>query len=199
MNKLVHAIFLTLSLPACAEQAVDCSVFDEQAKSKYILPFQKGESYKVEVATGHYRASNGGVGLYAVDFNMPIGTTIVAARAGEVVAVREQFEDWNGKDLAENFVFIKHADGTVARYFHLNHLGALVEEGEQVKQGQIIAKSGNTGQSGGPHLHFDVQTCGPNLPPHYNQKPCGQTLPVVFKNTKPHQCGTEAGNVYKAI
>ncbi|WP_267894217.1 hypothetical protein [Pseudoalteromonas sp. T1lg24] len=42
MNKLVHAILLTLSLSACAEQAVDCSVFEEQAKSKYILPFKKG-------------------------------------------------------------------------------------------------------------------------------------------------------------
>ena len=199
MNKLGTALFLIASLSACAEQPIDCSVFTEQNITGYILPFQKGASYKVEVSTGHYRKSNSGVGLYAVDFNMPIGTTIVAARAGKVVAVRDKFKDWNGKDLAENYVFIEHQDGTIARYFHLTHNGALVSEGERVTQGQIIAKSGNTGQSGGPHLHFDVQKCGPNLPPNYNKLPCGQTLPVIFKNTTPHQCGLEAGKTYKAL
>ncbi len=199
MKKFGSALLLTASLSACAEQNLDCSVFDEQAKSLYVLPYQKGESYKVEVSTGHYRKSNGGVGLYAVDFNMPIGTTIVASRAGKVVAVREQFKDWNGKDLAENYIFIKHQDGTVARYFHLTHDGALVSEGDFVSQGQVIAKSGNTGQSGGPHLHFDVQSCGPNLPPNYNKMPCGQTLPIVFKNTSAHQCGMQAGEKYRAI
>jgi len=199
MNKLGTALLLIASLSACAEQPLDCSVFSEQNSADYILPFQKGASFKVEVSTGHYRKSNGGVGLYAVDFNMPIGTTIVAARAGKVVAVRDEFEDWNGKDLAENYVFIEHQDGTIARYFHLTHNGALVSEGEHVTQGQVIAKSGNTGQSGGPHLHFDVQKCGPNLPPNYNKMPCGQTLPVMFKNTSAHQCGLEAGKTYKAL
>jgi murein DD-endopeptidase MepM/ murein hydrolase activator NlpD len=58
-----------------------------------------------------------------------------------------------------------------------------------VLQGDMIARSGNSGQSPFPHLHFDVQMCGLNLPPNYNQLPCGQTLPVTFRNTSRHTCG----------
>ena len=143
-------------------------------------------------------AGNGGVGLYAVDFRMPIGRLVVAARAGMVVAARDSFPDGNGVDLAENFVFVRHGDGTVARYFHLTRGGALVRVGERVRQGQPVGRSGDTGQSAGPHLHFDVQACGPNLPPHYNRLPCGRTVPVVFRNTTPHLCGLRAGVTYRA-
>lgn len=177
---------------------VDCSVYSDQNKSPYILPYEVGKSYEVWRTTSHYTRGNGGVGLYAIDFRMPIGTPVVAARSGIVVAARGEFYDNNGEDLHENFVFIKHADATVARYFHLTHNGALVKVGDQVKQGQGIGLSGNTGQSAGPHLHFDVQKCGPNLPPNYNQLPCGQTLPVIFKNTRAHACGLIPGESYVA-
>lgn len=129
---------------------------------------------------------------------MPIGTRICAARGGDVVAVRDTFEDGNGVDLEENFVFVRHDDGTIARYFHLTRAGALVEIGQRVRQSDVIGLSGNTGKSNGPHLHFDVQLCGPNLPPSYNQLPCGQTLPLTFRNTDPHPCGLEPGKRYLA-
>ncbi|MEO5721363.1 MAG: hypothetical protein ABIR71_07835, partial [Chthoniobacterales bacterium] len=58
---------------------------------------------------------------------------------------------------------------------------------------------GNSGQSGGPHLHFDVQKCGPNLPPNYNQAPCGQTLPVTFRDTGAHPCGLTPNESYRAL
>jgi murein DD-endopeptidase MepM/ murein hydrolase activator NlpD len=177
---------------------VDCAQYTAQPTSPYILPYQVGESFEVWRTTSHYTPGNRGVGLYAIDFQMPIGTKIVAARAGVVVAARGEFYDGNGEDLKENFVFIKHDDGSVARYFHLTHDGALVKAGDQVKQGDVIGLSGNTGQTTGPHLHFDVQKCGPNLPPNYNQLPCGQTLPVTFRNTKPHACGLVPGESYKA-
>jgi len=198
-NALLVAGLMTISAVACSQPQVNCQLYPLQHRSAYVLPFTIGESYKVEVSTGHYRAANNGVGLYAIDFNMPIGSKIVAARSGEVVAVREQFADWNGKDLEENYIFIRHSDGTVARYFHLTQNGALVAEGDKVNAGDVIGLSGNTGQSGGPHLHFDVQQCGPNLPPHYNRLPCGQTIPVSFKNTAPHQCGLKAGETYTAL
>jgi murein DD-endopeptidase MepM/ murein hydrolase activator NlpD len=178
---------------------IDCSVYQQQESSKYILPYQVGEAYKVEVSTGHYRKANGGVGLYAIDFNMPIGTTIVAARDGKVVSLEEENKDWNGKDLAENYIFIQHEDGTVARYFHLTQQGALATVGDYVKAGDVIGKSSNTGQSGGPHLHFDVQKCGPNLHPNYNKMPCAQTLPVTFSNTTTLECGVIDGNKYTAF
>lgn len=145
-----------------------------------------------------YVRGNKGVGINGIDIRMPVGTTIVAARAGIVVAVQEGYPDNNGVDLQENYVFIKHNDGTMARYFHLTRQGALVEVGDSVQQGDVIARSGNSGDSAEPHLHFDVQVCGINLPPNYNQLPCGQTLPVTFRNTSPHACGLTPGKSYTA-
>ena len=52
---------------------------------------------------------------------------------------------------------IKHADDTFGVYWHMKHNGVLVKVGDKVKQGDDIARSGNTGNSSGPHLHFDVR------------------------------------------
>jgi murein DD-endopeptidase MepM/ murein hydrolase activator NlpD len=175
-----------------------CAAYPPQQTSPYVLPWRAGESHIVWRTRAHYTRGNGGVGLYAIDFEMPIGTPIVAARSGVVVAVRDTFPDGNNEDLKENFVFVRHADGTVARYFHLTRGGARVALGDSVRQGEVIALSGNSGQTTGPHLHFDVQTCGPNLPPNYNRLPCGQTVPVTFRNTRSHPCGLVPGEWYAA-
>lgn len=97
---------------------------------------------------------------YAVDFAMPIGTDIVAARAGMVFAVAStNFR--SGLDIetdgpAANVVRILHDDGTYAIYAHLNTNSIRVKPGDYVEHGQYIADSGNTGFSSGPHLHFAV-------------------------------------------
>jgi murein DD-endopeptidase MepM/ murein hydrolase activator NlpD len=161
--------------------------------SPYILPIEPGVSFPVWRTTSHFTPGNGGVGLYAIDIGMPIGTPLVAVRSGVVVAARDHFRDGNDRDLEENFVMVRHADGTVARYIHLMHRGARVSVGDAVRQGQRIALSGNSGQTGGPHLHFDVQRCGPNLPPGYNTLPCGQTVPVTFRNAGANPCGLVPG------
>jgi murein DD-endopeptidase MepM/ murein hydrolase activator NlpD len=176
----------------------DCSQYPAQESSRYVLPYSVGSSHVVWRTTAHFARGNGGVGLYAIDFEMPIGTSVIAARAGEVVAVRDHYADGNGRDLEENFVFIRHEDGSIGRYFHLTRAGALVRLGARIQQGDLVARSGNTGQSAGPHLHFDVQRCGPNLPPEYNLLPCGQTLPLTFRNTAPHPCGLVPGLRYLA-
>ncbi len=198
-KNFVSMLLLAISQNACAKPEVDCSVFPEQAASLYVLPYEVGQAWDIYATTEHYRKENQGVGTYAIDFVMPIGTKVVAARDGVVVSARASFKDGNNEDLKENYVFIKHSDGTIARYFHLTYNGVLVKQGEQVKAGQVIALSGNTGQSGGPHLHFDVQQCGPNLPPSYNKLPCGQTVPLTFKNTKAHSCGLKTGEKYTAL
>jgi murein DD-endopeptidase MepM/ murein hydrolase activator NlpD len=110
----------------------------------------------------------------------------------------ERFSDSDHADFHENWVMVRHDDGTVARYIHLTQNGALVELGDRVVRGQAIGLSGNSGASTGPHLHFDVQACGPNLPPGYNRPPCGQTQPVSFSNTTAHKCGLEPGRTYRA-
>jgi murein DD-endopeptidase MepM/ murein hydrolase activator NlpD len=96
---------------------------------------------------------------YAIDIGMPIGTGIRAARGGEVVSVQDSFGE-GGNSTAyrsqTNSLYIMHDDGTFGVYAHLRKGSALVRPGQRVQSGQIIAQSGNTGYSTGPHLHFAV-------------------------------------------
>jgi murein DD-endopeptidase MepM/ murein hydrolase activator NlpD len=204
---MVVAVTLLATVSSAASAARSCrpdpdgpeldpAVFVAAAASPYILPFEIGTARLVWRTSSHFNPGNRGVGLYAIDFDMPIGTPLVAARAGKVVAVQDRFVDGNDRDLEENFVMIQHDDGSVARYIHLQQGGVLVAQGDDVRQGQRVARSGNSGQTGGPHLHFDVQTCGPNLPPHYNALPCGMTLPLSFRNAGAQVCGLVPGRRY---
>jgi murein DD-endopeptidase MepM/ murein hydrolase activator NlpD len=90
---------------------------------------------------------------------MKRGTTVLAARGGVVIRVKEDGNKggWNRKYRPYgNNIIIEHADGSRAGYWHLQHNGALVHVGDTVKQGQPIAKSGKTGYAFTPHLHFLV-------------------------------------------
>ncbi|BDI33728.1 hypothetical protein CCAX7_57790 [Capsulimonas corticalis] len=104
----------------------------------------------------HYRGSQN---EYAIDWAMPTGTVVRAARAGVVVAVRSD-SDRGGAALSfandANYVIVKHSDGTFGEYFHLELHGVLVALGQRVAVGQPLALSGSTGHSTEPHLHFDV-------------------------------------------
>ena len=55
-----------------------------------------------------------------------------------------------------NFIVILHSDGTTGEYFHLAQGSSVVRAGERVVRGQLIARSGNTGFTTVPHLHFGV-------------------------------------------
>jgi murein DD-endopeptidase MepM/ murein hydrolase activator NlpD len=98
---------------------------------------------------------------YAVDFGVPVGTPVVAARGGIVMDSARNFHR-NGDDLNRdgpraNYVRILHDDGSMAIYAHLDYRGVTVQDGQRVRAGQLIGRSGNTGYSTGPHLHFAVQ------------------------------------------
>lgn len=140
---------------------------------EYLLPYPVGDSARL-IQGNHGPWGHSGALAWAYDFQMAIGSPVVAARAGVVVAVVEGYEDGNRTPGQENFVFVRHADSTYARYYHLTRDGALVEAGQAVEAGQVIAKSGNTGASAGPHLHFDVTARCPEWG-------C-QTIPIRFRN-----------------
>lgn len=98
---------------------------------------------------------------YAIDIAVDEGTPVLAARAGVVMQVEDEFEG-AGLDLEKfgaraNHVRVLHEDGTMAVYAHLQPDSVLVRPGRRVAVGQRLGASGNTGYSTGPHLHFAVQ------------------------------------------
>ena len=93
---------------------------------------------------------------HGIDIAVNTGTEVRAAAAGRV-----SFAGWNG-DYGY-LVVINHGDGVETRYAHNSRL--LVSAGQYVTRGQVIARSGNTGNSTGPHVHFEIRFRGKSVNP----------------------------------
>ncbi len=122
----------------------------------YNLPFKKGKSYRVDQGYGGAFSHQN---QFALDFNLKEGDEIFAAREGTVTEIVENFnQHCSSAECAKmnNKIIIMHSDGTFAEYAHLQQYGVEVNLGDQIKKGQFIGYSGNTGFSKGPHLHFSV-------------------------------------------
>ena len=91
-----------------------------------------------------------------LDIAVPEGTEVVAVKSGRVTEVRTSAT--YGKLLR-----FETTDGYTILYAHLSEI--LVKKGEKIKQGQVVAKSGNTGLSTGPHLHYGIYRDGKLLNP----------------------------------
>jgi murein DD-endopeptidase MepM/ murein hydrolase activator NlpD len=126
----------------------------------YQLPFDAARIQVSQAPRGRFSHTDA-ENRDAIDFALPEGTPVLAARAGTVMQVQAGFQG-NGQDREHdlgraNLVRVLHEDGSMAVYAHLKHNGALVRQGQQVQAGQRIGLSGNTGFSAAPHLHFAVQ------------------------------------------
>lgn len=142
--------------------------------SVYHYPYSPDQYFRVVQGFGGWY-SHRGASRFAVDFAMPVGTPIYAARAGTVIDLQQKNSRGGpSRKYAEyaNYIIILHEDGTTGEYFHLKQNGVTVSLGEKVKAGQKIGYSGNTGFSSLPHLHFAV----------YRAKPFGkfESLPFEF-------------------
>ncbi|MBL4669207.1 MAG: M23 family metallopeptidase [Flavobacteriales bacterium] len=136
-------------------------VFNGKHDDRYIytIPYQEGKKYSLDQGYGgnfsHFMKGK----THALDFTMPEGTLICAAREGLVIFVKDD-SNKRGKTIKYqafgNYITIYHKDGSLANYFHLQKKGSKVKVGDKVSAGQVIALSGNTGWSSGPHLHFQV-------------------------------------------
>ena len=158
----------------------------------YELPFASGSAYRVTQGY-HGTYSHTGPEEFAIDWKMPAGTPIHAARDGIVAKVKDDsdkggpFREFEG---AANYILIKHADGTLANYAHLQKDGSLVKVGQRVRAGDQIGWSGNTGFSTGAHLHFSV----------FKTKSGSEreSLPVLFSTDQGRGVTLAEGRTYRS-
>lgn len=124
----------------------------------YRLPYAAGVTYRVLQGYGGAYSHRGEL-HYAIDFDLPEGTPVHAARGGLVVGTRADSTAGGAspsfKDQA-NYVRVRHADATIGEYLHLRPGGVSVRRGQQVGTGELLGYSGNTGYSTRAHLHFHV-------------------------------------------
>lgn len=138
--------------------AIDLGSDETQPDSDVLYSMPFGGNAPRQLIGGYGSATHLEANFYALDFAMPEGTPVLAARSGVVVDVQDGFHRGGMRpELLEraNLVAIAHADGTLASYGHLR-AGIEVAEGDTVGRGQLIGFSGSTGFSAQPHLHFHV-------------------------------------------
>ncbi|MBS2010938.1 MAG: M23 family metallopeptidase [Cyanobacteria bacterium SZAS TMP-1] len=146
----------------------------------YSLPYPP--SRHCEIGQSYFGTKSHQAGTadqYAVDITMPVGTPVLAARAGTVIAYRDDSNSGgNSESFKEccNYIHIKHDDGTYAAYVHLKQGGVAVRLGQPVNAGTIIGYSGQTGWATCPHLHFMIYRVG--------NPPQVQTIPFRMATPK---------------
>lgn len=119
-------------------------------------PFIKPLDSVITSPYGGARVFNNTIKSYhgGTDFRAQIGTGIKASNDGKVALVQDRY-------LSGKTIVIDHGEGLYSLYFHLSEFQ--VKQGEKVKQGQVIAKSGDTGRVSGAHLHFGIVINGTNV------------------------------------
>ncbi len=134
---------------------------EHRPEQPYRLPFALATTYPVSQAFPDTITHTDPSSTYAIDFVMPIGTGVYAARSGVVIEVASDFFeaglDPNVNGPRANMVRVLHDDGTMSLYAHLSWNSIRVVPGQRVARGEYLADSGNTGFTTGPHLHFVVQ------------------------------------------
>ena len=150
---------LSVAGPAVHKESISLLPLSERSNIPALFPLP--EKFRENVTWGYNKEAIHPMSKkrsvhQGVDIAAPEGTPVYAAASGKV-KIAEERGAW-GK-----LVILEHSDGFSTHYAHLN--GYDVKEGDQVTKGQIIGKVGNTGQSTGPHLHYEVRKEGTHLNP----------------------------------
>jgi murein DD-endopeptidase MepM/ murein hydrolase activator NlpD len=154
MRNLLIAIAGTVAVSSAHAQTAE-----HDATAVYALPFKSGIYVRVVMGYDDPQAHEGDQ-RFAIDFAVPIGTEVRAARDGVVAGtgtIPSDVSDEPGTTRGD-YVWVRHSDGTVASYLHLRHDGAAVKVGHAVKSGQLLGYSGCTGHCSAGLLHFHVAT-----------------------------------------
>ena len=137
-----------------------CVTAGQVPDTLYRLPYLEGSAHTISQAPGGFMTTHTTrESRHAIDFRMPEGTPVAAARGGVVIEAEWRHVAGARRGAlraAGNLVRIRHADGSMGTYAHLMHVGVSVEPGEELQAGRIVGYSGSTGYSSAPHLHFAV-------------------------------------------
>ena len=128
---------------------------------RYAMPFG-GEHPRVLTQGVQGARTPQGEFPHAFDFAMPVGTPVLAARAGYGMQVVDRHGPGGSDPVLlnrANVVLVGHEDGSIAQYSHLSR-DIRVRRGQRVDVGDELARSGNSGYSHGPQLHFAVSVLG---------------------------------------
>ncbi len=148
-----HILTVTLTVTDLAE-LIDGSITDDQREHyEALMETGGGRQYawRPDPFTGESEYHNG------IDIGVPVGTPIIAAHKGVVTQAV-----W-GTTGYGRYITIADDNGVSTRYAHCDTLLAAV--GQEVEQGAVIATSGSTGRSTGPHLHYEVMLDGVQVNP----------------------------------
>lgn len=149
-------------LSTCVQAWEDETRWMLEGEYIYALPYACNDGQGHTILQGYGgKYSHQGRSRYSLDFMMRSDTPVHAARGGKVQQATEKFSVGGTDNKLRNkanLVRIEHKDATYTEYLHLAHEGVVVAQGDWVVRGQLIAYSGMTGYTSGPHLHFDVTT-----------------------------------------
>lgn len=168
-------------------QSADLDRTDIAGSLKLLLPFPSESSYAVLQGYDGTFSHNEACHNEALDFDLPEGSDITAAAAGRVIAIKED-SDTGGASLDyandANYVMIDHGGGYYSTSLHLCLNCVDVAAGDVVAQGQIIGRSGNTGYSTAPHLHFEMRQWSDNCSASYGFYDVSETggIPLQSKS-----------------
>lgn len=133
----------------------------EPKRYDYLRPFSENANTFISQGFHGQASHHDALNAYAIDFALLLGTPVMAARNGIVMEVIDGNPDSGGSRASDleraNLIRIVHDDDSMAVYGHLLEGSATVKPGQWVAAGTVIAQSGNSGFSHGPHLHFAVQ------------------------------------------
>lgn len=135
----------------------------------YSIPYKARAVARRCTAPSHFSTPGS---RFCIDFYLPQGTPILAARQGLVVEVESRYsKSYSNKSFMDkcNYIVILHDDGQESIYAHLAWRSITVKKGDKVKRGQAIGLSGQTGYATYPHLHFGVYVSGESMRPIFNE------------------------------
>ncbi len=139
---------------AAAKAAADAQAMARAAEEARLIGVKEAPIHGTYHLTARFgqRGSLWSKGWHTgLDFQVPVGTSVYSCAGGTVISA-----GWGG--AYGNRIEIQHADGVVTAYNHLSHI--ITKVGDVVLPGELIAKSGNTGNTTGPHLHLEVTKNG---------------------------------------